>query len=229
VTRISKPLRGRRGAQKLTRGLDAMREALRDRRVWAMIGVVVQPEDGSPHWEIVGENADVMVEVVLQPTGEPVLCRLAAGMWIVPSPGDEVAVLIADGDITFMPVVICLLASSVPATQGPAPNTIVLARGPGTKVLVHDGAGGAKELAYKSDVEAVDAKYANHLHLSPAGATDGPLSTTIPNPPNPSFPSPDSVHPYVTVVGAIPTTNPDSAGAGLEDAGIVGTSVLLAK
>jgi hypothetical protein len=149
----------------------------------------------------------VHVEVVLQPSLIPVSCRLSAAIWTVPADGEEVAVLIPEGDPAFMPIIVAILSSdSLPTDQGPAAGRIAIVRG---EVVVHDGNGGAVSLALKSDVEAVDAKYANHIHQdSTSAATGTPLSSVIPNPgPPPAF---------------LP-------GDGLADAGIVGTTILKAK
>lgn len=54
---------------------------------------------------------------------------------------------------------------------------------PGRDMLVRSPGGTAKELAYKSDVEAVDNKYAAHLHSAAGAATSGPLSAYVPGPP----------------------------------------------
>lgn len=228
MSRITKPLRSRSAVKRLD--LTDMRSLFKDRRMWSAMGIVYAP-DGEEHWQVVlneaGDSVDVIVEVELQPSQVPVTCRLPAGVWDVPDVGDEVGVILPDGEIDFMPVLVCRLSTNrVPTTQGPQPGRIVIAR---DEVLVHDGEGGAVSLALKQDVINVDDKYAGHLHLSPAGATEGPLSTTVANPPNPAFPGTDPVNPYLTVVGSIPTTNPDSAGDGLDAAEILGTSVLLAK
>lgn len=168
MTRISKPLRGQRATKHLD--LTDMRAALADGRQWCGVGVVVKPEDGGEHWVIVGDNADIMVEVELQPSQEVVTARLAAGMWIVPNLGDEVAVILPAGELDFMPVIVCVLASSVPTTQGPTPTRIVIARGPGTEVLIHDGSGGAEPLVKRSE-------FNGHSHKAPAlvGATYAPV------------------------------------------------------
>ena len=138
--------------------------------------------------------------------------RLAAGMWLVPAIGEEVAVIIPAGKIDFSPIIVGILSSnSVPQPmdgQGPTPTQIVIARG---KVLIHDGNGGAKALAYLSDVQAVDQKYAMHLHQDSTNAPTGPPVDSVP--PNPSAPPP-----YL----------PDT-GVPLTPAELVGTSVLLGK
>lgn len=167
--RITKPKRGQRPTKRLD--LTDVREALRDTRQWTALGVVIKPRDAEQHWQIVGDNADVMVEVELQPTQEPVTARLAAGMWIVPEVGDEVAVVIPAGELDFMPVITCILAHAVPTAQRPQPRRIVIAVPAGGEVFVHDGAGGAEPLVRRSE-------FIGHSHELPAitgSASYGPI------------------------------------------------------
>lgn len=173
MTAISKPMRGNRGAKKPD--LADMRELFRDRRTWCSIGVVIDPGDG-PHFEVDNsEFKDVFVEVVLQPSLTPVTCRLAAAVWIVPNIGDEVVVVIPEGEVLFMPCIVAMLSSNnVPTLQGPALNTISIVR---DQVLVHDGAGGAVALALKSDVSDLRGHYVAHTH---GGVTTGPGVTGTP-------------------------------------------------
>jgi hypothetical protein len=151
VTRISKPMRGRRPTKRLD--LTDMKEALRSREQWTALGVVIAGEGGKPHYEVL-DGADIHVEVELQPMREKVFARLAAGMWVVPSIGEEVAVIVPAGDITFMPTIVCILASSIPATQGPTPERIVITR---QEVAIHDGSGGAAALPTMDAVAAIAA------------------------------------------------------------------------
>lgn len=130
-----------------------MRALFTDRRMWTSIGIVVQPDDAADHYEEVEGPADVLVEVMLQPALIPVTCRLAAGVWLVPDVGEEVAVLIPEGQPSFMPIIIANLSSnSLPTDQGPAPGRIAIVRG---EVVIHDGAGGAEALTKHSDLEAL--------------------------------------------------------------------------
>jgi hypothetical protein len=151
--RVTKPRRGRRPVKRLD--MSPVLEALKDHRQWTALGVVTQPEDGSAHWQIYGDNADVLVEVVLQPSQEPVTARLAAGMWIVPNVGDEVAVLLPAGEIDFMPVITCILAHAVPSTQGPQPQRILIVSG---EVVIHDG--GADKIPTMADLAKVESAIA---------------------------------------------------------------------
>lgn len=150
--RLTKTKRGRVGAKRID--LSDLRHVLRDGRQWAEIGLVVAPTDGSPYWRIEtdddGTEVDILVELVLQPSQLQVTARLASGIWTVPALGEECAVLIPAGRVDFMPIIVAILSSNaVPGGgQGPAPNTIVIARG---QVLIHDGAGGAEALVKKSE------------------------------------------------------------------------------
>ena len=215
MTRITKPKRGGVGAKRLD--LSDLRELLKDRRVWSAVGRVVLPEGASQHWQIVdheGSEVDIEIEVVIQPSQVPVTARLrGGGWWEVPAVDDEVALLIPDGQLDFMPIVIGTLSSNrVPTGQAPNPTNIVIAAPAGGKVYVHDGSGGAKALA------TVD-----HFHLDSTGSpTDTPITTAIPNVPNPNFPVPDAVHPFLDELGA-PTTAPFHNGTA------DGTTVLYGK
>lgn len=169
--RNAKPKRGGRPTKRLD--LTDLRHLLRDHRQWTALGVVIKPDDGGEHWEIVGANEDIMVEVALQPTQEVVSARLAAGMWVVPNVGDEVAVILPAGELDFMPVITCVLGSSVPSSQGPQPNRIVIVRG---EVLVHDGAGGAEPLVKRSE-------FHKHTHLTAGTGVPVPPSSIVPTTP----------------------------------------------
>lgn len=216
-----RPKRGRKATKRLD--LTDIRAVMRDNRVWSGLAIVVQPDDG-PYWQIIGtdgEDADIHVEVVLQPSGVPLTARLRAGVWEVPAVGDEVAVIIPDGATDFQPIILGILSTGSvpnPSGQGPAPGRILLVK---PSVMVHDGAGGAASLALKSDVEAVEAhvvrvdnKYATHIHSdSTTAPTTGPVQagSILPN-------------------GSPPPNYFDGTALSPADpADIVGTSVLLAK
>lgn len=85
-----------------------VKSALRDGKAWTSLGVVRQFPGESSHFEIDGD--DVLVDVELVPSNERVLCRLAAagggGFWTVPAVGEEVAVLVPEGDIEADPIIL---------------------------------------------------------------------------------------------------------------------------
>jgi hypothetical protein len=133
--RISKPLRGRKPTKRLD--LTDLREAVKDQRVWCALGVVIQP-DGEPfHFELVTDGdqvTDVLVDVETQPDGLDVTCRLAAagasqgaGLWRVPAVGDEVAVLLPDGDVSFMPTIVAVLSSGEVPRRAAIGRTVLVA------------------------------------------------------------------------------------------------------
>jgi hypothetical protein len=118
-----------------------------------------------------------MVEVVLVPDHIRVSARLAAGMWIVPDRRRRGRGALPAGELDFMPVITCVLAHAVPTGQAPSPTRIVIARGPGTQVLIHDGSGGAEELVKRSE-------FLGHGHpVIATGATSptaGPVACVAP-------------------------------------------------
>lgn len=162
--------RQRAGAKRLD--LAPLREVLRDRRCWACLGVVTTPPGAASHYQILpgaGGGLDVLVEVVTQPDGLDLTCRLGAtggagaGVWQIPREGDEVLVAIPAGAVDFMPAIVAVLASGeIP--DGVAPGVIVVAS---DQVLIHDGSGGAEPLVTKSQYDA-------HTHSSGAGQTSPP-------------------------------------------------------
>lgn len=170
--RIDKPLRSKKASKRID--LSDIREVLKDRRMWAGLGVVVAPTDGSPHWRIETDDSgtaiDILVEVVIQPDQIPITARLTAGMWTVPAIDEEVAILIPAGQVDFQPIIVGILSSnSVPNATGqaPSPTQIVIARG---KVYIHDGSGGAEPLVRKSDFDG-------HTH-GPGSFTNGSGAVT---------------------------------------------------
>lgn len=147
--KITAPYRGRRASKRLD--LTDLRAAFRDQRMWCSVGIVVDPGDGSPHFEVLVD--DVHVEVILQPSLVPVTCRLSAGLWRVPDIGEEVMVQIPEGALEFMPTITDVLSSgTVPTTQGPAPGRTLIVR---QEVVIHDGGGGAEPLVQLSQLQAL--------------------------------------------------------------------------
>jgi phage baseplate assembly protein gpV len=124
-----------------------------------------------------GTLRDILVDVELMPEGIDVTCRLSGGagsqgFWVIPAEGDEVVVMMPQGDIAFMPVIVGLLSSydvDNDGSQGPAPSRTVITN---AAVYIHDGAGGAEELVKKSAYEA-------HIHstgVGPSGTADNAAS-----------------------------------------------------
>lgn len=80
-------------------------------------------------------------------------------------------------------------------------STIVYNKKNGT-VEIRTPSGTAVELALKSDVEAVDQKYANHLHGAAGAPTTGPLAAFTPGTPPVSVPLPPAQIVGTTVLKA---------------------------
>lgn len=94
----------------------ALLELTRDGRTHNAVGVVIAADDSGSHFEV--DGADVMVEVELQPSQVGVTCRLGApaggqgaGLWRVPAIGTEVLVVVPDGELDFMPTIVCCASS----------------------------------------------------------------------------------------------------------------------
>lgn len=173
--RTTKIKRRRAGAKKLD--LSSLKHALRDGRVWNKLAVVIQPEDGSDHYELEtvgGVVVDIYIEVETIPNRVPLFCRMSgfaggagAGIWTIPAVDDEVIVAVPDGEIDFMPAVIAVLSSRNipnPTGEGPAVNRTIIING---EVLVHDGTGSTDNLVKKSAYEA-------HKHPTGVGPSDVP-------------------------------------------------------
>lgn len=135
MARITKTLRGAKGSKRLD--LSGLKDAMRDRRAWGAIGVVIAPSGAASHYEIVqgpGGPEDVLVEVELQPDRTHVSARLGAlgggpgaGLWAIPPVGAEVAVLIPSGRLDFMPCVVGVLSSGSVPERISAEKTILVA------------------------------------------------------------------------------------------------------
>lgn len=179
MPKIPKTMRRRVGAKKLD--LSDLRHVLRDRRAWAGMGLVIEPEDGEPHFEIVVEDGnivDILIEVEIVPERIHVTARLSGsggqntGLWQIPQIGDEVAVLIPDGEVDFCPIIVGVLSGGqIPngGGQGPDQTTTVIVN---SKVLVHDGAGGAAPLPTKAEFDA-------HTHPTGVGPSGVPSNAPI--------------------------------------------------
>lgn len=172
MPRITKPFRGQRPSKRLD--LSDMRQLFRDTKLWCAIGIVTVEPGQTQHFEIT--DTCVVVDVVLQPSLQPVTCRLSSSMWAIPAVGAEVLVLVPDGQVDFLPTIIDNY-SAPPTTQGPAVGSVIIV---GEHVLVHDGPGGANPLptlaehnALVSKVNDLISKF-NALTLPVSGATAGP-------------------------------------------------------
>lgn len=166
MTRIASAMRASRRPVKRI-DLRDMREVLKDARVWAAVGQVIQPdgEADATHYELVpgetGAIVDILVEVLLVPSNIEVTCRLAGaagarGAITIPDVGDEVLVVVPEGQVDWMPVLIARLSTGDvpnPVGQGPSTTTTVIMD---TTVLIHDGTGGAEPLVRKSDFDGHD-------------------------------------------------------------------------
>lgn len=179
--KVTAPYRGRSSSRRLD--LTDMKHALGvdGFKMWCALAIVQAPQ-GESHFEVLAD--DVHVEVVTQPSLIPLTCRLTAGMWRIPDIGEEVVVLIPEGEIAFMPILIDVLSSgSVPTTQGPALSTDVIVR---PHVLVHDGTGGAEPLvplsqfnAFRAWVEQQFSSVGGHTHAVAGAATTNTTTVTV--------------------------------------------------
>lgn len=115
MTRIVAPIRGRKAAKRPD--ISDLRALLKDGRCECQMGVVRNAELGGKHWELT-DDGDILVEVTTAPRGLELSCRLASsagsagmGLWRVPAIGDEVLVLVPEGEIDFQPAIVAVLSS----------------------------------------------------------------------------------------------------------------------
>ncbi len=169
---IRKLKRRRKGAKRFDP--TDLKALLADTRCWACAALVVVPDGLSSHYEMVTEDGklvDIMVEVETVPDQQDLTCRLAsvsggtnAGIWTIPPVGAEVIVLIPNAQIDFMPTIVAILPTGeIP--DDVAPGVTVIANS--SKVIIHDGNGGAEPLITKSQFDA-------HKHPSGTGPTGPP-------------------------------------------------------
>ena len=184
MTRIVAPARaGRRPVKRID--LRDIREVLKDSRVWAAVGQVIQPdgEATATHYELVpgetGAIVDILVEVLLTPSNIEVTCRLAGaagarGAITIPDVGDEVLIVVPDGQVDWMPVLIARLSTGDvpnPVGQGPSTSTTVIMD---TNVLIHDGTGGAEPVVKRSEFLSHGHPTAGTGAVSPPVVAPGP-------------------------------------------------------
>lgn len=168
--------RARHGKRRMD--LSAVREALKDRRIYTCLALVVQGQDGI-HYEIDEEEGDILIEVVTVPEGISLTARLGAvaggantGIYAIPPVGTEVAIMIPSGDLNMGPIIVATLSTggiSNPSGQGPTDTQTVIVNG---TVLIHDGSGGAQPLVTKAEFDA-------HLHPTGVGPSGVPNNSPI--------------------------------------------------
>lgn len=192
--------------------LSSMKSALgKGAKVYCGLALVVKRAGESAHWEKHTEDdggTDILVEVDMMPTGEPLTCRLGAaaagngwGVWSIPPVGAEVIVAFPDGEMDGMdPVIMRVLSSGAVPTALDA-TTLVIAGAKKIHIESQDGdveitatgkvkiQGGDQPVARKTDpvdmgtLIFVPGSGAAALTYKPAGAALGvipPGGVTIP-------------------------------------------------
>lgn len=188
----------------------SLRDLLEDERMAAVKARVEKHEGESEYWAV-NDDGHLEIQVVTLNHGVPIVAHMTgggagSGFWWVPPVGAEVMVTFDNGDFEGDATITGVFGA---APNGLAPGTMLVL---GSDVQVRTLGGTAKALT------TVD-----HFHLDSTGSpTGGPITTAIPNVPNPNFPVPDSVHPFLDENG-IPTTHP------FHDGDADGTTVLKAQ
>jgi len=159
--------------------LAALKEVMKDNRVWCALGIVLADDSGSAHFEING--GEVLVDVELQPSLEEVSAIVStplggngSGVWSVPPVGSEVIVAVPDGEFDFQPTIVGVMNGGG-GVDGLSASTLVIVAPPGGKVLIHDGNGDAEPLVRKSDFEV-------HTHPTGTGPSGPPDPASTPDP-----------------------------------------------
>lgn len=144
-------------------------------------GVVSPVDDGEKPWTIEEEDGipvDVLVDVELMPGGSDVTARLGSlgsaagyGIWALPPEGTEVALIVPQGEIDFMPIIICTLSSRrVPDRIG-EDKLIIVAKERveiiGEQVYISSDGAAGEPLCRKSDFIA-------HFHPTGVGPSGTP-------------------------------------------------------
>lgn len=128
--RVVSPKRRRKGSKRLD--TTDLRSLLEDKRLWVQLAIVAVPDGASSHFVI--EAGQVLVDVETVPRGLDLRCRLGVGaggvgqgLWRVPAPGTEVAVLVPDGQIEFSPMIVACLDSGAAPDRASDTRTILVA------------------------------------------------------------------------------------------------------
>ncbi|MCP3669516.1 MAG: hypothetical protein GY814_03595 [Gammaproteobacteria bacterium] len=157
--------------------LSGLKEAMKDGRAWCRLGIVLADDGEKPHFETVG--GEVLVDVELQPSEEEITCVVSSpvggsgvGVYAVPPVGSEVIVAIPDGEIVFQPTIVGVMAAEGP--DGLDDTTLVIVAPSGGNILLHDGDNATESLARKSDMEALETHIDGHFHPAPLGPTGKP-------------------------------------------------------
>jgi hypothetical protein len=149
----------------------SIKDALKDRRAWAALGVEETQAGGAP---FTIDEDDIIVHVTLMPEGTQIKARMAVpgsgattGVWSIPKSGTEVLVIVPMGEYEFMPAIAaCYSSGGLP--DGVAENVTVIANG---EVIIHDGNGGAEPLVTRTE-------FNNHIHGTGTGPSAPPAAIT---------------------------------------------------
>lgn len=198
--RVTKPLRSKKATKRLD--TNSLRALARDGRVWVDIGVVTKPPGEAQHWRKVDSagRTDILVSVDGVTTGQDWDCRLSAaagsvatGLWRVPAVGDEVVIVVPNGDASFMPVIVSALGSGqVPARAGDDKTVLVatdeiqlqvggkVVRVNGDKIQIGDTA--AEPLVLGNQLVNLLTTMLNLLvtHVHPSAIPNGPSAQLTP-------------------------------------------------
>lgn len=207
-------MRGANGAIDVGRLSAAVSRPGIDPRTWVSLAIVkaihVDPDEG------------VFIDVMIMPSRRLATARLGAeyagngfGLYMPLEVDDEILVETPDGNPDTGLIVTRRLHSPSdppPSEVSTYPTDVLLVAKAGRTVrilLEGDGlceirsrGGTARALAFKDELQAVDDKYASHVHQDSTSApTTGPMQFAIPNPgPPPAF-LPGPPLPPVTIVG----------------------------
>lgn len=162
--------------------LQATRDMLASEAGVMCFAATVQLHDGeTEHWERSAEGA-MTISVVTNQHAVPINAILKGGgnngqgFWFIPSIGTEVLIAFENGDFDGDAYIVGIHGHSPTGLQ---PGTLLVL---GDNVEIRSVGGTARALAFKDELEAVDAKYANHIHQdSTTAPTGGPIATVIPN------------------------------------------------